>query len=238
MATNPTVDNTDTGQVADTDYDGISDIVEKANGIDPNVTDATADPDGDCLTNLEEYYLGSGASEDNRLMTDTDNDGIPDLVEIAAGLDPAADNSSSYIDYMNGMIGLSSTDEDGDGLPDLWEIANGLNPIVPNNADTDGDGLDDALEYTLGYDPTDGSDNAPPTQVTITTADGTEAAMAGSVIIDFNASIDPEGETVFYYATLYQGLTASGEPVEVDVSVDPASGYTALPPDEGVYTVL
>ena len=126
-----------------------------------------------------------------------------------------------------------------DSLPDAWEIANGFSLSVDNSeTDTDFDGLDDAAEYALGYDPTDSSDNVPPAAVTITTVEGTEAAMMGSVTIDFNASIDPEGETVSYYATLYQGLTASGDALEMDVSVDPASGYTALSPDEGVYTVV
>ena len=239
LATDPRVDNSDTEFVADSDFDGIPDMVELANGTNPNVVDATSDPDGDGLSNLEEYYLASGANEDNSLMTDTDSDGIPDLVEIAAGLVPGFDDSASYIDYMNGMLGMVLTDDEGDGLPDLWEKANGLDPALNNGtSDTDGDGLSDITEYTLGYDPTDGSDNAPPAPVTVTTADGTEAAMTGAVTISFNASVDPEGEPISYYASLYQGLTATGAPLETDILVYPGTGYLFTLSDEGVYTVV
>lgn len=57
----------------DTDGDGIPDSYETANGLDPYSNDANGDLDGDGLTNLEEYHLGTEA--DN---PDTDGDGIAD----------------------------------------------------------------------------------------------------------------------------------------------------------------
>ncbi len=238
-AIDPTIDNADTGQVADSDGDGVPDDVEKANGTDPDVADGTSDPDGDGLTNLEEYYLGSGANEDNRLMTDTDNDGIPDRVEIAAGLDPSfTDDSSIYIDYMNGMLGMSTDSTDGDTIPDLWEAANGLDPTADNSLiDSDFDGITDLAEYVAGSNP---MVNLPPAAVEITTANGAVFGVADTVMIAFNVTTDPEGQDVTYSAKLYEGFDTGAEPLETDGAVTPGGGYSpayALAEDT-IYTVV
>ena len=223
MATSPRIENV---SLQDTDTDGIPDMVEEANGTNPNIADATSDPDGDGLTNLEEYYLGSGMTEDNRLMTDTDSDGIPDLTEIAAGLDPLADNSVSYVDYMNGMLPMSVVDNDSDGLPDVWEIANGLDPALSNSGlDSDFDGILDVDEYTAGSSP---MINLPPAPVTATTTDGFVFTDAGSVLLEFGATTDPEGEAVSYIANLYEGFDTSVEPLETDNAVIQSNGYSPM----------
>jgi hypothetical protein len=73
-----------TGAVLDSDGDGIPDSVEIANGLNPHdPTDAAGDLDGDGLTNLEEYRLGT-----NMRNADTDGDGISDLIELRLGLNP------------------------------------------------------------------------------------------------------------------------------------------------------
>ncbi len=236
-ATDPTIDNADKGQVADSDFDGIPDDVELANGTDPAVADATSDPDGDGLTNMEEYYIGSGMTADNSLITDTDNDGIPDLVEIAAGLDPNADNSASHIDYMNGMLGISTASGDGDTLPDLWEIATGLDPLTNNTGDSDFDGISDAAEYAAGSNP---MVNLPPAAVQISTKKGVRFNPASTVKISFNATADPEGQPVNYAAKLYEGFNPGVAPLETDGAITPGSGYTplyALAADT-IYTVV
>ncbi len=235
-ATDPTIDNI---TLQDSDSDGVPDDVEKANGTDPYIADGTFDPDGDGLTNLEEYYLGSGANEDNRLMTDTDNDGIPDRVEIAAGLDPTViDDSSTYIDYMNGMLGMSTESLDGDTIPDLWEAANGLDPSSDNSAtDSDLDGISDVDEYTAGSNP---MANLPPAAVEITTENGAVFGVADTVTIAFNATTDPEGQDVTYSAKLYVGFDTGAEPLEIDLAVTPDGGYSpayALAEDM-IYTVV
>jgi heme/copper-type cytochrome/quinol oxidase subunit 2 len=94
---------------------------------------------------------------------DSDEDGIPDLIEILLGLDMNS-SSDAFLDedndgltnleeYSNGT-NIRTNDTDGDGMPDGWEVSNGLNPLKPSSLnDNDKDGFTDFEEYINGTDP-------------------------------------------------------------------------------------
>ena len=114
-----------TGDPTDADGDGLPDWWETLYGLDPDdPADAAEDPDGDGLTNLEEYRAGT-----DPLSPDTDGDGLPDAWETAHGTCP--------------FVGDAFGDLDGDGLSNLDEFRHGTDPANP---DTDGDGCGDAQE--------------------------------------------------------------------------------------------
>jgi len=108
--------------------DGIPDDWKIAHGFDPNDPSvAGQDPDGDGLTNLQEFLLGTDPRN-----PDTDGDGVSDGEEVKRGTNPL------------------KADTDGDGLTDAEEIRLGTNPLNP---DTDGDGIPDGIEVKLGLNP-------------------------------------------------------------------------------------
>ncbi len=135
----------------DADADGLLDAWELTKGLDPadNADGATADSDGDGLTNGEEFDYGS-----NPLAADSDGDGVEDPDEQTAGTDPL--NPDTDGDGLNdgdeATFGSDPflADFDGDGLTDPVEQAAGSNP---NSADVDGDGYLDPQEIAAGSDP-------------------------------------------------------------------------------------
>jgi hypothetical protein len=79
----------------------------------------------------------SEATVDLEVLTDTDGDGFPDVVEEETpGLDP---NQNDF-----------DRDSDGDGVDNGEEYLRGTDPLSP---DTDGDGVDDGDELMEGTDP-------------------------------------------------------------------------------------
>ena len=81
---------TEPDPVPDKDGDGMLDEWEIRSGLNPNdPDDAYLDPDGDGLTNLEEFlYYEETGRYINPMNPDTDGDGWSDLEEIRAGTDP------------------------------------------------------------------------------------------------------------------------------------------------------
>jgi probable HAF family extracellular repeat protein len=117
---------------ADADHDGLLDWWE----IDYFGTLALGpndDPDGDGLTNLEEFQ----GYHDPTYFDDMDGDGLGDGQEIHQyHTDPAV------------------ADTDGDGMPDGYEVAHGFNPLQDDRSgDPDADGLTNGEEFSLGTDP-------------------------------------------------------------------------------------
>jgi hypothetical protein len=104
---------------ADTDKDGMDDAWETAHGLNPALNDRNSDLDGDGLTNIREYLLGT-----NPNSADTDGDGLPDSWEQQHGLNPLLDDSAG--------------DPDGDSVSNLIEFLQGRNPQKGALPDTGG----------------------------------------------------------------------------------------------------
>ena len=140
----------------DTDADQMPDDWEVANGTDPLVDDASADADGDHLTNFQEYSYGTWP-----LQADPDGDGLEDDQEIARGTDPfdadtdndgLTDGAEVWIHSTNPLL----ADSDADGMPDKWEVDFGTDANLANaDEDPDGDGLTNIQEYGQGTEPLD-----------------------------------------------------------------------------------
>ena len=93
----------------DDDNDGMPDDWEIANDLDPLVDDSGSDPDGDGLTNIEEFNAGTNPQD-----PDTDGDGRSDDREIARGRNP-----NDPLDY-EGI-----PDNEWSALEDLFNYTNG-----------------------------------------------------------------------------------------------------------------
>jgi len=73
---------------SDTDEDGMPNIWERENGLDPqDPTDAGKDPDGDGKTNLEEYLAGTNPNVDETIIDDDTDDTIDDPDDIPDDID-------------------------------------------------------------------------------------------------------------------------------------------------------
>lgn len=79
-------------------------------------------------------------------MADTDNDGIPNVIEPLLGLDPTKRDTDS-----NGIID-GDEDLDADGLLNGFEVARRSSPLL---TDSDGDGWLDEAEFAGFSDPID-----------------------------------------------------------------------------------
>jgi gliding motility-associated-like protein len=103
--------------------------------------------------------------------TDTDEDGVPDDVELIDGTDPndpedfEDKDGDGVPDYVEEEEGTDPNDPkdvkdtDGDGVPDYVEERDGTDPNDPKDVkDTDGDGVPDYVEERDGTDPTDPKD--------------------------------------------------------------------------------
>ncbi len=106
------------------DYDSLPDAweVEHFGGLEQRPGD---DPDGDELTNLQEYQAGV---DPNLYQTDADNDGLPDIWEVT---------------WFANLNQGPSDDPDGDGMTNIVEYRMGANPTIPieNDSSCPGPGI-------------------------------------------------------------------------------------------------
>jgi hypothetical protein len=90
----PVYPTTSQPTLADSDGDGMDDEFEVRFGMNPSdPNDGAMDSDGDGVTNLEEYYVGTDPTR-----IDTDSDGIPDGYELSYGMNPTINDSSQDLD--------------------------------------------------------------------------------------------------------------------------------------------
>lgn len=161
----------------DSDNDGIPDVVE-AYGVDANgngAIDNYSDTDGDGLSqNVDANNTGAnnssvglglidldGDAVPNFLDLDSDNDGIPDIVEVGA---PDANNNGRvdgftdanndglHDSYINaGALLITGVDGNNDGKADSYPNKNFDNDFRPNayDMDSDADGIVDVIEAGL-----------------------------------------------------------------------------------------
>jgi hypothetical protein len=146
----------------DTDKDGLPDSFERyrsrtsATSKDTDgdgITDGKEDPDGDGLTNRDEYL-----SETHPQKKDSDADGLtddredPDRDGLWNWSEPRAVVHPRKADTDGDRISDAKEDRDKDGLSNLNEQNRGTHP---NKLDTDGDGFTDKGEVLAGTDPRD-----------------------------------------------------------------------------------
>jgi len=194
---------------------------------DESVTSDTAsvvltDSDGDGLYNLLE---AAGCTDANQ--SDSDSDGLSDGTEDA--------NRNGTVDA--GETDPCEADSDADTLPDGWETANGFNALSGSGADgpaadPDGDGWTNYQEYLSCTDPADAAavPTAPSVPAVNYPADGAEADMLEPWLSVSNAA-DADCQAVRYIFELYAdaGLTTLVE-ATADTGMAEGDNTTAWQP--------
>ena len=117
------------------------------------------DPDGDLLTNLQEYVLQTDPTD---YEPDTDGDGMEDWWELAyfnsIGPDSGDDNDLDLLTNEQEYLlqtnpALYNADTDNDDLADWWELQYFNELSEGRNGDADGDGYSNYQEFVAKSNP-------------------------------------------------------------------------------------
>lgn len=127
---------------ADRDRDGLPDRYERSHGLNPNdPRDAAKDKDGDGLSNLREFRVGTDLRKQ-----DTDRDGDDDGDEVKDG---SASTDPTVADTDDDGVLDGDEDADHDSI-DNEDEDDALEPCAKDDGDRDGDHVDDEDENDLG----------------------------------------------------------------------------------------
>ena len=158
-----------TALVVDSDGDGMDDLYETAQGLDPAVDDAALDLDEDGISNFDEFSASPQLPAGN---PDADNDGLNDGEEVDGLVNTFGTPVASGDQLTSGVsVGAATdplvADSDGDSFFDGDEVNGVPNSAFsneatdPNSDDSDGDELPDVFELTFGLDPNDDGSTDP-----------------------------------------------------------------------------
>ena len=194
----------------DSDNDGLPDGWEWQYGLDPlsasGINGSTGDPDGDSLTNLNEYQYGIPSNWDSATTPNELDNGVwwngtvpvsnwdeESAMQLIQGL-----NSDGADEDPRGNLCFNTFDDDHDGMVDGWDgdkdgdadcasdDDDGDNSIDedPDGWDTDGDGMPDGWEVANNLDPTSNSGD-----------DGTAGDPDGDGLINLYEYVNPAWDT-------------------------------------------
>ena len=163
------------------------------------------------------------------LSGDSDGDGIPDDVELAAGLnpddpldgleDPDGDGLTNKQELVDFGTDFEVADTDADGIDDGEEVVAGADGFVTNPlaADSDGDGIDDGEEVVAGAD-------GFITDPLVTDSDG-DGLSDG---LEIATGSDPTDALSFNLASALQELTIAPELFRIELDPDGADVFQQL----------
>jgi hypothetical protein len=192
----------------DSDQDTMPDAWEDAHGLKKDTTDKNKDPDGDGLSNKDEYRWGTDPQN-----PDTDGDGVNDGDEAnGSSLPTDPDDHAPVVDAgldvdgtldVEATLTATATDDDGDELSHAWTLA-----AAPGNSALTTDDLGNADTLTVSITP----DHAGVYELLLTSDDGTVSG-SDSVVLTIAGDLDVPGD----YATMAEALDAlvSGNTINV-----------------------
>lgn len=146
-----------TVRMVDNNQNGIPDSWEDLYGLSGANAAATADPDGDGRTNLQEYNAGTNPIVAENYLASSS---VSPAHTVDTWIESTAIGGWTLVEVW-GVSGLFITDTAGrapdtdkDGMPDWFEKLYGLNPNVNDaHLDYDGDGRTNIQEYNAGTNP-------------------------------------------------------------------------------------